>query len=1646
MAEAAYTHKVLTIKCCIDSYASTIKKNPTNIKVKSGSNDDYFANLMTKVRKKFKFLDNLDDSEWDMKIGGDIVEKGNGDKLKEILQRIPPVPVIQIVKTQISEDRYVITLHFGDQKFDYPLTGAPDDWNEDIYTDLVQTIRDKFNLQSEFALYEDCGGSHVDMDGMDDIADSFDETDDISKAMPDMVDSKGLNVLHLFIRQESQNANQFKIMVDDGSSFFEWIPPNAETDDEKEWESNYDALLNDIAKRYNFDKNDIELQYHDDVAAIDMDADELNELWQELVEDDSSFVTVLSSNVTSSNGDIAPDVPIEPGKVVNNATNVNNTSNKTMQFKRWFDDTLQLPQYCSLFIDKGYVNVEYITDLDEEELMNHIGIKSKPHRRKILQAIQTLSGQQSKQHALDKEDSKTETESQSNTDTGGCTEIEGDGEGVTSQYKTWFETVLRLPQYYQVFVESGYEGFDDLKCDLDQQLIDIGIRKKPHRKRILNGINDILNNKKLFTDIQACDFDKIAKPIHALGGVDIVNHFKSPFDDTKERIWMSLCRANGKVTAQEKLAFLKRFETEFRPNFNLTDGSDGNVIHVLCGENKSVDTDTASLLLEYFVNDSQRISKDAFTAQDAQQRTPLHCSVTNDKIKCVHLLLPLYTDDQLTQLKDANGKSIVDLASKHQQIKQILPKTIQIDGNNDESDEMKSWLENTVKLPQYYQLFIEAGYEDMSYLDETIEDRDLREDVGITVQSHRKTILHAIKSLSRPLVGPETGDQKKKTFASTVTEGKIGNDADADVSLAIDITSLSQPLVRPEWIDDTDISPIVNVMDALIDLGSNIATFDDSQKKSCHAILEYILHLDEIKPEYIAHLDGIDEYEEDTKQEEDGMVQEEVLIMERTRSLGSTPLGVTDNQVASNTLQRILKPISEDKSAQFIECIMCFLRIIGFQANHVQNQGFKIKGTANRKVLNEMVRNFYYLSNAMQKPKMNVYQQLNIRIPNDGSVVKHKSGLYDNEFITFLLPQIVMENQQSSLVNKVTLDPAHLERFINFLVPNSSKYLCREIYFEKLKPLKVSAIGLFGSRKEVLCMLMKYKSISKALYDKLIDDETNDVLSPGIHGILPVHLQQENKMHDWDRVIYLFYWSLPNSFDMVKMKGKKGVKNMRRDPACLLSRVLYEISSTVAIMVSSSELHDFGVVKHSGKKIKKQKRTIRRVKLVIEETKENQIMCLDQATPQKEIQTHSNVHKNTASNVLLFGGGCMTGWCQFYPQKARIISKPVQWRGSTKDEVVDKIKELNTEYILSLDPNLDYQAKCIVAESIVPKQYAAYKQKIDQLRDEENAENAANKLKQQVGEIIARRHEDILQAFFNKYNTKQYCQEHHSAMCEIMEELGDDIAIDIALDATKYASMKFIKPSQSLPDIQYYLRYKSTNCLSQVTRDLKAKLDTHFRQISRIESKKDTDLKAADVFEKKEKEKQKGKKGALRAIGEAFGVVDEEVILTDEEITSKKKTMIRKAKREAVRDIRYQRNQTLKQWIKIFGDACETYRHKLYDEYTNRNRVTNGLKTGIKTKYCKLRSSAKLKLEEAMKHNQSTKTDMLITTLSRLTIEKATRYKAGKSHLLYYVPETIPPTYAMQFVSIDLKNMEDEMRTQTMKNMHYEMPQNSDLI
>ena len=84
-----------------------------------------------------------------------------------------------------------------------------------------------------------------------------------------------------------------------------------------------------------------------------------------------------------------------------------------------------------------------------------------------------------------------------------------------------------------------------------------------------------------------------------------------------------------------------------------------------------------------------------------------------------------------------------------------------------------------------------------------------------------------------------------------------------------------------------------------------------------------------------------------------------------------------------------------------------------------------------------------------------------------------------------------------------------------------------------------------------------------------------------------------------------------------------------QDPSCLLSRVLYEISSTVCIQVSPTELTEFGVVydpsdrKEDDEKSaedtkghKKKRRRGRRQKLEfkVEETNENQVLCKKVAT------------------------------------------------------------------------------------------------------------------------------------------------------------------------------------------------------------------------------------------------------------------------------------------------------------------------------------------------------------------------------------------------------------------------------------------------
>merc|ERR1712129_625039 len=66
-------------------------------------------------------------------------------------------------------------------------------------------------------------------------------------------------------------------------------------------------------------------------------------------------------------------------------------------------------------------------------------------------------------------------------------------------FKTWMGMVVHLPQYFELFVEAGYEDLtyvENMQLT-EQDLIQIGIDKKGHRQKILQEIKKMKPKKNI---------------------------------------------------------------------------------------------------------------------------------------------------------------------------------------------------------------------------------------------------------------------------------------------------------------------------------------------------------------------------------------------------------------------------------------------------------------------------------------------------------------------------------------------------------------------------------------------------------------------------------------------------------------------------------------------------------------------------------------------------------------------------------------------------------------------------------------------------------------------------------------------------------------------------------------------------------------------------------------------------------------------------------------------------------------------------------------------------------------------------------------------------------------------------------------------
>ena len=123
-------------------------------------------------------------------------------------------------------------------------------------------------------------------------------------------------------------------------------------------------------------------------------------------------------------------------------------------------------------------------------------------------------------------------------------------------------------------------------------------------------------------------------------------------------------------------------------------------------------------------------------------------SMKSNNISSIHDRLESTMESQIAKMFTMISKNAKDIAAMNQRLMRLQSdrKIDRMSPNVDtERMEFKKWMENTVRLPEYFELLIENGFEDMeSMKDMTME--HLRE-MGIDKMGHRIKLMKGIAAL-----------------------------------------------------------------------------------------------------------------------------------------------------------------------------------------------------------------------------------------------------------------------------------------------------------------------------------------------------------------------------------------------------------------------------------------------------------------------------------------------------------------------------------------------------------------------------------------------------------------------------------------------------------------------------------------------------------------------------------------------------------------------------------------------------------------------------------------------------------------------------------------------------------------------------------
>ena len=165
------------------------------------------------------------------------------------------------------------------------------------------------------------------------------------------------------------------------------------------------------------------------------------------------------------------------------------------------------------------------------------------------------------------------------------------------------------------------------------------------------------------------------------------------------------------------------------------------------------------------------------------------------------------------------------------------------------------------------------------------------------------------------------------------------------------------------------------------------------------------------------------------------------------------------------------------------------------------------------------------------------------------------------------------------IVYKSLLRPKNIERFINFLSPNSSRNNASTINFSSdLSKILIRSVGVFGTQAQICATLEKLNFSDSKIRDTILDtSKTEPILKAGIHAIMSidesVHPTTVSQAQPNDKPIVnvvLFYWPVVDAFENPNGVINYGIN--RSNVSSLYLRILHEISDSVCIPVTTQEV------------------------------------------------------------------------------------------------------------------------------------------------------------------------------------------------------------------------------------------------------------------------------------------------------------------------------------------------------------------------------------------------------------------------------------------------------------------------------------------